>query len=73
MIKHMFHRICPNCGGSDFLTEPAVDEDGMPTGMILVTCASCGSELAELPPLEPGHEAEPEESVPVAIPEEKEF
>lgn len=52
--------LCPACGSTDLLTEPAVDEDGMPTGTMLVICESCGRHLGELPPPEPSPVAEPE-------------
>jgi len=59
--------VCPNCGGSDFVTEPAVDDEGMATGVVLVTCESCGCGIGELAPLEPGPEAEPAERVSTVV------
>ncbi len=51
---------CPDCGGSDILSEEAVDTDGEPTGELLLTCATCGRALGELLPPAPAAEAEPE-------------
>ena len=51
---------CPMCGSADLLSEAALDEDGMATGLVLVTCVVCGRELGELAPPAPGLEAEPE-------------
>jgi len=50
--------VCPNCGSSDRLTEPAVDAAGVQTGVLLVICAACGRHLGELPPLDPPEEVE---------------
>ncbi len=69
MVGSSIPRVCPNCGSTDFLGEPALDEDGMPTGFVLVTCASCGREIGELPPLEPGTEVEPPERFPPVAPD----
>ena len=55
--------ICPNCGGSDLLTEPSLDTLGEPTGAIRVTCRGCGRDLRELPPLEPNREMDPADRV----------
>lgn len=52
--------ICPSCGSTDLLTEPALDEEGMPTGTVLVSCEACGRHLGELPPPAPSPVAEPE-------------
>lgn len=44
--------LCPNCGSPDRLTEPAMDEEGLPTGRTVVTCAACGRHLGWLPPVD---------------------
>ncbi len=54
-------QVCPDCGSADLLPEPATNADGLPTGLLLLTCVSCGRELGELPALAPAREAEPEE------------
>ena len=41
--------LCPDCGGADVLTEPALDQQGEPIGLLLVICGSCGRQLGELP------------------------
>ena len=51
---------CPKCDAVDLVTEPAVDEEGLPTGLALVSCPACGWALGELPPPPPSPEAEPE-------------
>ncbi len=51
---------CPDCGGSDVLSEAAVDADGQPTGEMLLSCATCGRALGELALAAPAAEAEPE-------------
>ncbi len=50
---------CPMCGARDLLTEPAVDDDALPTGGLLIICAGCGHGMGELPGPEPSAEAEP--------------
>jgi hypothetical protein len=52
--------MCPQCGASEMTTEPAVHEAGQPTGEVISQCAACGSELAVLPPREPGPDAPPD-------------
>jgi len=47
---------CPYCSSVDLSTRPQVDELGVPTGMILLVCDSCGGQVAigpgpeEIPP-----------------------
>ena len=59
-IRQSSVEVCPDCGGSDILSEAAVDADGQPTGELLLTCATCGRALGELAPAAPAAEAEPE-------------
>lgn len=49
---------CPACGSLDLLSEPARDEDGLLTGLLLVSCGACAREICELRPPEPALEAE---------------
>jgi hypothetical protein len=44
---------CTHCGGADLLTEPELDEEKEPTGLILVLCGSCGRQIGELAPSTP--------------------
>lgn len=49
---------CPNCGSTDRVTEPMVDENGTLTESLAIICAACGYTFGELPPLPPSEEAE---------------
>jgi hypothetical protein len=51
---------CPGCGGNELLAEPALDEDGMPTGLLVVSCDACGREIGQVEAPPPALEAEPE-------------
>jgi len=50
---------CPRCQAAQFATELEVDEAGIPTGTVLVVCASCGRSMAELPQPEATQKEEP--------------
>lgn len=52
--------ICLACGSLELITEPALDQDGAPTGLLLVTCATCRREVGTVQPPAPSPEAEPE-------------
>ena len=52
--------ICLACGSLDLVTEPELEPDGAPTGLLLVTCATCRREVGTIKPPAPGPEAEPE-------------
>ncbi len=53
---------CPECGALEVSIEPALDDEGLPTGLEVARCEGCGRVIAELPPPEPPPEAEPEEA-----------
>jgi hypothetical protein len=59
---------CPSCGSIELLSEPTVDEDGTPTGLLRVSCSMCGWELGELPPSPASREAEFQPADEVLIP-----
>jgi len=49
---------CPNCGSTDRITEPMVDENGTLSDNLAIICTGCGYWFGELPPLPPSDEAE---------------
>jgi DnaK suppressor protein len=58
---------CPSCFGVDHEMAREVDELGVPTGMLVVRCASCGRELARRPA--PEGRPLPDLEEPVRLPE----
>lgn len=50
---------CPNCGAETVVTEPELDQDGIPTGALVVLCDACGRELGTIVSTEHPREAEP--------------
>jgi hypothetical protein len=57
--ESMVETICPNCGACTVVTEPELDEDGIPTGALLVLCDACGYELGSVVDEGRSREAEP--------------
>ena len=43
---------CPACGSPELRSEPALDDEEEPTGLLLVTCAACSRELGRIAPPE---------------------
>lgn len=61
MTAQQIHVVaCPTCVESDLFCESALDDEGQPTGELLITCATCGRVLGTLPSRAPAAEAEPE-------------
>lgn len=64
--------LCPACGSTEFITEPAVDAEGLPTGRLLVRCDVCGADVGEIEPPPPAPEAEPQPAEEVLLPSTEE-
>ncbi|HZT07914.1 MAG TPA: hypothetical protein VFC51_12855 [Chloroflexota bacterium] len=65
--------VCETCGGASVVTEPELDRDEIPTGVLIVRCDGCGRELGRLTEQEYAPEAEPPVEGEILIPSEDEM